>query len=53
MPKRGRQPESLQWLDRLVVTGVWLLGIVAVAGLVYRNAPQIRATNGDTFRSFT
>ncbi len=50
---RGRHSESLQWLDRLVVTGVWLLGLVAVAGLAYRNAPQIRNTNGDTFRRYT
>lgn len=51
--QRGRQSEPLQWLDRLVVAGVWLLGIVAVAGLAYRNAPQIRDTNGDTFRHYT
>jgi len=52
-PKRGRPPEFLNWLDRLVVVGVWLLGIVAAVGLVYRNAPQIRDTNGDTFRRYT
>ena len=51
--QRGRQSESLRWLNRLVVAGVWLLGIVAVAGLGYRNAPQIRDTNGDTIRSYT
>jgi tetratricopeptide (TPR) repeat protein len=51
--QRGRQSESLQWLNRLVVAGVWLLGIVAAAGLGYRNAPQIRDTNGDTFRRYT
>ena len=52
-PKQGRQPEVLTWLDRLVVAVVWLLCVVAVAGLVYRNAPQIRDTNGDTLRRFT
>jgi tetratricopeptide (TPR) repeat protein len=51
--QRGRTPELLQWLDRPVVVGVWLLCIAAVAGLAYRNAPQIRGTNGDTFRSYT
>ena len=50
---RGRPLESLYWPDRLVVAGVWLLGVVAVAGLAYRNAPQIRDTNGDTFRRYT
>jgi tetratricopeptide (TPR) repeat protein len=52
-PKRGSQPELLKWLNRLVVAGVWLLAVVAVAGLAYRNAPQIRDTNGDTFRRYT
>jgi tetratricopeptide (TPR) repeat protein len=50
--QRGRQSESLQWLNRLVIAGMWLLGIVAVAGLAYRNAPQIRDTNGDTSRRY-
>ncbi len=49
---RGRPSGSLNGLDRSVVAGVWLLGVVAVAGLVYRNAPQIRDTNGDTFRRY-
>jgi tetratricopeptide (TPR) repeat protein len=49
---RGRQPESLKWLNRPVIAGVWLLAVVAVAGLVYRNVPQIRDTNGDTFRRY-
>jgi tetratricopeptide (TPR) repeat protein len=51
--QRGRQTESLQWLNRLIVAGVCLLGVVAVAGLAYRNAPQIRETNGDTFQRYT
>ena len=51
--QRGRQIEPLQWADHLVVTAVWVLAVAAVAGLVYRNAPQIRDTNGDTFRSYT
>ena len=51
--RRGRLPEALNWLDRLVFVGVWLLAAVAVAGLAYRNAPQIRDTNGDTFQRYT
>ncbi len=51
--RQNRQPALLKWLNRFVVAGVWLLGIVAVAGLAYRNAPQIRDTNGDTFRNYT
>jgi tetratricopeptide (TPR) repeat protein len=47
------QSDLLQWLNRLVIACVWLLGIVAVAGLACRNAPQIRNTNGDTFRRYT
>ena len=52
-PAGPSNPEPLQWLDHLVVAGGWLLGVVAVAGLAYRNAPQIRDTNGDTFRHYT
>jgi hypothetical protein len=51
--QRGRQPSRCNGWIRYVVAGVWLLGVVAVAGLVYRNAPQIRDTNGDTFRRYT
>jgi tetratricopeptide (TPR) repeat protein len=51
--QRDRQPGAFQWLNPLVVAGVWLLGLVAVAGLGYRNAPQIRGTNGDpSFRRY-
>jgi tetratricopeptide (TPR) repeat protein len=50
--QRGRKSEWLQRLDRLVVAGVWLLGVVALAGLAYRNAPQIRDTNGDRLREY-
>ena len=50
--QRGRQSVWPQRLDRLVVAGVWLLAVAAAAGLVYRNAPQIRDTNGDTLRRY-
>jgi tetratricopeptide (TPR) repeat protein len=51
--QQHRQPALLVWLNRFVIAGVWLLCVVAVAGLAYRNAPQIRGTNGNTFRSYT
>jgi tetratricopeptide (TPR) repeat protein len=51
--QRVRQPGLWQWLNRPVVAGVWLLAVVAVAGLACRNAPQIRDANGDTFRRYT
>ena len=34
------------------VGGVFLISILAVAGLIFRNAPQIRDTNGDTLQKF-
>lgn len=52
-PKRGRRPAAFQWVNRCVVAGVWLVAVAAVAGLLYRNAPQIRETNGDTLRRYT
>ena len=46
------RPEPLQFVDPWVVVGVWTLSAVAVIGLLYRNIPQIRETNGDTFKKF-
>ncbi len=37
----------------LAVTVVWLLFFAALAGLVYKNAPQVRAANNDTFQRYT
>lgn len=36
----------------LAVTMVWLLFFAALVGLVYKNAPQIRAANSDTFQRY-
>ncbi len=36
----------------LSVSVVWLLFFTALAGLVYKNAPQIRAANNDTFQRY-
>jgi tetratricopeptide (TPR) repeat protein len=50
---RQKTPPLLKFIGRVVVTCVCLLSVVAVAGLIYRNAPQIRTANGDTLRQFT
>ena len=58
----GKQPITLlQWrrssqfvsLNIPIVLGVRLLFILAVAGLIYKNAPQLRAENDDTFQHYT
>jgi tetratricopeptide (TPR) repeat protein len=46
------RPSPLDFLNVPVTCGVWLLAILAVAGLVYKNAPQIRETNGDTLKKY-
>ncbi len=46
------RPEPLQFLDPWVIAGVWVLAAATVAGLFYRNTPQIRATNDDTFQKY-
>ncbi len=44
--------ESLRSLNRLVIAGIWLFAVLAATGLLYKNIPQIRATNDDTFRRY-
>ena len=39
-----------QALNRLIVVGIWGFAVFAVTGLVYKNVPQIRNTNDDTFK---
>jgi tetratricopeptide (TPR) repeat protein len=46
------RPSPLDFLNIPVTCGVWLLAILAVVGLVYKNAPQIRETNGDTLKKY-
>jgi tetratricopeptide (TPR) repeat protein len=57
----GKEPSSrfqlpklplIQFVNLLVVVGVWALAAVAVTGLIYRNTPQIQATNDDTLRKY-
>jgi len=52
--RSGRPKRSpFQVLNGPAVSGVILISILTVAGLICRNGPQIQATNGDTFQKFT
>ena len=46
------QPSPLDFLNGPVVGCVWLLAILAVAGLIQKNAPQIRETNDGKFQKY-
>jgi tetratricopeptide (TPR) repeat protein len=46
------RPDPLHFLDPAVIAGVWLLAVATVIGLAYRNAPQIRDINDDTFKKY-
>jgi tetratricopeptide (TPR) repeat protein len=45
-------PPFLQFINRLIILGVWALAALTATGLIYRNAPQIQATNDDTMRKY-
>jgi tetratricopeptide (TPR) repeat protein len=47
------RPDPFQSLNRVVIICVWLFAGLAMVGLAYKNIPQIRDTNGDTFKKFT
>ncbi|MDD5139524.1 MAG: tetratricopeptide repeat protein [Verrucomicrobiales bacterium] len=47
-----RKEVPLQFLNRLIVVGIWLFAAFAVTGLVYKNVPQIRGANDDTFKKY-
>jgi tetratricopeptide (TPR) repeat protein len=47
------RPEPFQFLNPLVIVGFWVLVVATVTGLIYRNTPQIRNTNDDTFQKYT
>jgi tetratricopeptide (TPR) repeat protein len=47
-----QNPSPLRFLNLPILVCVWLVSILAVAGLVCKNLPQIRATNGDTFKRY-
>ena len=46
-------PGLVKLLNRAVVACVWVLGILAVTGLVYKNMPLIRAVNDSVFDRYT
>jgi tetratricopeptide (TPR) repeat protein len=54
--KHPRAPEFLPVFVKLfnltVIAGVWLLAGLAVAGLLYKNAPLIRTANGKEIHQF-
>jgi tetratricopeptide (TPR) repeat protein len=45
-------PEPLKFLNPLVVVGLCALAAATSTGLIYRNMPQIRDTNDDTFQKY-
>jgi tetratricopeptide (TPR) repeat protein len=47
------KPPAAQFLNPFVVVSVWVFAAAAVTGLIYRNLPQIRAANDDTFQKYT
>jgi tetratricopeptide (TPR) repeat protein len=52
--RSGRSRRSrFQFMNRAANAGVFLASILAVVGLISRNAPQIHDTNGDTFAKYT
>jgi tetratricopeptide (TPR) repeat protein len=53
VPLPWRRPSRFIFLNILIVLCVRLLFILAVAGLIYKNAPQIRAENDDTLQHYT
>ena len=48
-----RREVPLAALDRLIFVGVWVFAAFAVTGLIYKNVPQIRDTNDDTFKQYS
>ncbi|HSY42675.1 MAG TPA: tetratricopeptide repeat protein [Candidatus Acidoferrum sp.] len=52
-PRAGEFPPLLARLfNTAVITGVWLLAILAVAGLVYKNAMPLRTINGNEIHQY-
>ncbi|HEY4952335.1 MAG TPA: hypothetical protein VII71_03010, partial [Verrucomicrobiae bacterium] len=46
------EPSPFDLLNVPILCGVWLVASVAIVGLIYKNTPQIRETNGDTVKKF-
>lgn len=52
-PRAGEfLPVWMRLFNLVAVASVWLLGILAVAGLVYKNAPLVGANNDSTLSQF-
>ena len=49
---RRQKPDPFQSFNRVVIVGICLFAVFAVTGLVYKNTPQIRDTNDDTFKNY-
>jgi tetratricopeptide (TPR) repeat protein len=50
---RRRLPTSMPLVNRVVTGAIWLLLIVTPLGLICRNLPQIRATNGPMLKRYS
>ncbi len=50
--RRARKTPPLQFLNKPIVAGVWLLAAVSVAGLFYRNLPLLRGGNSDALHQY-
>jgi tetratricopeptide (TPR) repeat protein len=52
-PRAGEfQPILVVLANRAIITLVWLLAILAVAGLVYKNKPLVSAINGNSLAQY-
>jgi Flp pilus assembly protein TadD len=51
---RSQRPERklLQFLNPCAVAGVFVLAALAIAGLIYKNTPQIRSLNDNTLSQY-
>lgn len=52
IPLPWRRPSRFVFLNIPIVICVRLLFILAIAGLIYKNTPQLRAENDDTLRRY-
>jgi len=48
-----QRPEPFRFLNPVVTVALWVFAAATLAGLIYRNTPQIRAANDDTFQQYT
>ncbi len=48
-----QRPDPFQSINRVVIVSVWLFAATAMTGMVYKNTPQIRDKNDDTFKKYT